>query len=51
MDKVFAGSGPEELRMNVLDPEDIANAVTYIVDQPKHVAISDIIVRPTAQEV
>ncbi|MEJ7480139.1 SDR family oxidoreductase [Staphylococcus pasteuri] len=51
MDKVFAGSGPEELRMNVLDPEDIANAVTYIVDQPKHVAISDIIVRPTAQDV
>ncbi|MHC9533564.1 SDR family oxidoreductase [Dellaglioa sp. L3N] len=51
MEKMFAGTSPEELRMNVLDAEDIANAVAYIVDQPKHVTISDIIVRPTAQEV
>lgn len=51
MAKMFAGSGPEDYRMNVLDAEDIANAVAYIVEQPKHVTISDIIVRPTAQEV
>ncbi|MHC9537560.1 SDR family oxidoreductase [Dellaglioa sp. BT-FLS60] len=51
MEKMFAGTSPEELRMNVLDAEDIANAVAYIVDQPKHVTISDIIVRPTAQKV
>lgn len=51
MAKMFAGSNPEDLRMNVLDPEDIANAVAYIIDQPKHVTISDMIVRPTAQEV
>ncbi|AEJ23068.1 short-chain dehydrogenase/oxidoreductase [Weissella koreensis KACC 15510] len=51
MTKMFAGSNPEDLRMNVLDPEDIANAVAYIIDQPKHVTISDMIVRPTAQEV
>lgn len=51
MTKLFKGSSPEEMRMNVLDPEDIANAVAYIIEQPKHVTISDIIVRPTAQEV
>lgn len=42
---------PEEARMNTLDPEDIANAVAYVIEQPKHVTISDMIIRPTAQEV
>lgn len=51
MQKMFAGANPQDMRMNVLDPEDIAAAVAYVVDQPKHVAVSDIIVRPTAQEV
>ncbi len=30
--------------------EDIANAIGYIVDQPAHVHISDIVVRPTRQD-
>lgn len=51
MAKDAANSTAEQRRMNVLDPEDIANAVAYVVDQPKHVAISDMLIRPTAQEV
>lgn len=38
-------------RMLSLDPEDIANAVLFAIDQPKHVAISEVMVRPTGQEV
>ncbi|QFR25163.1 SDR family oxidoreductase [Schleiferilactobacillus harbinensis] len=51
MAKVFQQSTPEQRRMTALDPEDIANAVAYVVDQPKHVAISDMLIRPTAQAV
>ena len=51
MDEMFKHVSQEEMRMNVLDPEDIANAVAYVVDQPKHVSITDMIIRPTAQEV
>lgn len=51
IDKVFKNSTSEQRRMNTLDPEDIANAVAYVVAQPKHVAISDMLIRPTAQEV
>ncbi|MGA3271275.1 SDR family oxidoreductase [Lactiplantibacillus pentosus] len=35
----------------VLNPEDIANAVLFAIDQPKHVAISEVLVRPAQQEV
>lgn len=34
-----------------LDPEDIANAVLFAIDQPKHVAISEVLVRPAQQQV
>lgn len=34
-----------------LDPEDVANAVLFAIDQPKHVAISEVLVRPAEQEV
>ncbi|WP_412989871.1 SDR family oxidoreductase [Pediococcus siamensis] len=51
MAKVFNNSTDEQRRMAVLDPEDIANAVAYVVAQPKHVTISDMLIRPTAQEV
>jgi len=30
--------------------DDVANAILYIVTQPPHVHISDIIVRPTRQD-
>lgn len=33
-----------------LDAEDIADAVTYIVTRPAHVAINELLVRPTTQE-
>lgn len=35
--------------MRTLDPEDIAAAVLYTVTQPDHVAVNEILVRPTGQ--
>jgi len=34
-----------------LNPEDIANAVLFAIDQPKHVAVSEVLVRPAEQQV
>jgi NADP-dependent 3-hydroxy acid dehydrogenase YdfG len=34
---------------DVLEAGDIANAITYILAQPKHVAINEVLVRPTRQ--
>jgi NADP-dependent 3-hydroxy acid dehydrogenase YdfG len=36
--------------MTPLQAEDIARAVLYLVSQPQHVAINEILVRPTDQE-
>jgi NADP-dependent 3-hydroxy acid dehydrogenase YdfG len=33
-----------------MEAEDIANAVTYIVTRPRHVAINELLIRPTEQE-
>lgn len=33
-----------------LEAEDIADAITYIVTRPRHVAINEILIRPTEQE-
>jgi NADP-dependent 3-hydroxy acid dehydrogenase YdfG len=33
-----------------LQAEDIADAVTYIVTRPRHVAVNEILIRPTEQE-
>jgi NADP-dependent 3-hydroxy acid dehydrogenase YdfG len=35
---------------NALDPQDIARAVMYAVQQPAHVDVNEILVRPTAQD-
>jgi NADP-dependent 3-hydroxy acid dehydrogenase YdfG len=36
--------------MRTLQPEDIARAVRYVVTQPPHVAVNEVLVRPTDQE-
>jgi NADP-dependent 3-hydroxy acid dehydrogenase YdfG len=35
--------------METLRPEDIADTVTYSVTRPRHVAINELLVRPTEQ--
>jgi NADP-dependent 3-hydroxy acid dehydrogenase YdfG len=36
--------------IEMLEAEDIANAVLYAVTQPRHVAVNEVLVRPTEQE-
>jgi len=36
--------------VKVLEAQDIADAIDYIVTRPRHVAINELMVRPTAQE-
>lgn len=36
--------------MQPMRPEDIADAITYIVTRPRHVAVNEILIRPTEQE-
>lgn len=33
-----------------LDPEDIAASIVYAIEQPEHVSVNEIIVRPTSQQ-
>jgi NADP-dependent 3-hydroxy acid dehydrogenase YdfG len=33
-----------------MQAEDIANSVRYAVTQPRHVAVNEILIRPTEQE-
>ncbi|MBA2409336.1 MAG: SDR family oxidoreductase [Gammaproteobacteria bacterium] len=35
---------------DILEPEDIANAILYAVSQPAHVNVSELLIRPTIQE-
>ncbi|MFC6082037.1 SDR family NAD(P)-dependent oxidoreductase [Sphaerisporangium aureirubrum] len=35
--------------MRILHPEDIANAIVYALTQPEHVAVNEILIRPTDQ--
>ena len=36
--------------MRSMDPEDIARAILYVVTQPPHVAVNEVLIRPTDQE-
>jgi NADP-dependent 3-hydroxy acid dehydrogenase YdfG len=36
--------------MDILQSEDIADAIAYVVTRPRHVAINEILLRPTQQE-
>lgn len=36
--------------MDPLQAEDISDAVRYIVTRPRHVAINEILIRPTEQD-
>ena len=36
--------------MRPLDAEDIARAILYVLTQPAHVAVNEVLVRPTDQE-
>jgi NADP-dependent 3-hydroxy acid dehydrogenase YdfG len=38
------------LDMDILQSEDIADAIAYVVTRPRHVAVNEILVRPTQQE-
>jgi NADP-dependent 3-hydroxy acid dehydrogenase YdfG len=33
-----------------MDVADIADAITYIVTRPRHVAVNEMLIRPTEQE-
>jgi len=39
----------EEHRQKILRPEDVAEAVRYVVLLPKHVSIPELVIKPTAQ--
>jgi NADP-dependent 3-hydroxy acid dehydrogenase YdfG len=47
VDTPFFSSRPE---MRALEADDIARAVLYAVDQPPHVDVNEMLIRPTAQE-
>ena len=51
---VFSGrAGAGEViasRLKVLEAGDVARAILWVVTQPPHVEVHDILVRPTAQE-
>jgi len=36
--------------MDILRSEDIADAIAYVVTRPRHVAVNEVLVRPTQQE-
>lgn len=59
--ELFTTVGNKELEANLsnqsklegvsLNPEDVANAVVYAIQQPKHVAISEVLIRPAKQSI
>lgn len=37
-------------KMNLLRPEEVAAAIAFVADQPPHVSVSEVLIRPTQQE-
>jgi NADP-dependent 3-hydroxy acid dehydrogenase YdfG len=37
-------------RMAILQPDDVARTIEFIVDQPPHCSVNEVLIRPTAQE-
>lgn len=53
-DHITDAAAKEQIRsmvgkMTPLQAEDIARAITYVVGQPRHVAVNEVLVRPTEQ--
>jgi NADP-dependent 3-hydroxy acid dehydrogenase YdfG len=49
-DESMAGFIEATKKMEILQSEDIANAVIYAVQSPNHVNVNEILIRPTSQE-
>lgn len=47
--RVFSGDDSVYRTMKVLDADDVARAILWVVSQPPHVEVHDVLVRPTAQ--
>ena len=47
--EVLAGMRGQVADMEAMQPEDIADAIAYIVTRPRRVAVNEILVRPTEQ--
>lgn len=47
LEKVMQASGTQ---MTSLNPEEIAQAVAFVIDTPKNMAVNEMVIRPTGQE-
>lgn len=49
--QVFVGPGraPQPRDTRALDPEDVARAIVWVLSQPAHMEVHDVLVRPTGQ--
>jgi NADP-dependent 3-hydroxy acid dehydrogenase YdfG len=48
--EVLSGIQQRFARMARLTADDIADAIAYIVTRPRHVAVNEVLIRPTDQE-
>jgi len=48
--EVLEGLAKRFADMERLDAQDIADAITYVVTRPRHVAVNEILIRPTEQQ-
>jgi len=48
LEKVMEASGTQ---MEALQPEEIAQAVAFVIDTPSNMAVNEMVICPTGQEV